>query len=87
MGLDEEVLFIVRVVEVDIYHVLHEVKMVPHVDQFASLDGLVMIGIPDHIPMVETQWGRYRGTPGVVIALPVCWLTVLVHPSAPDYGF
>ncbi|HOR62076.1 MAG TPA: hypothetical protein PLA58_04445, partial [Smithellaceae bacterium] len=69
--------------EVHIYHILHKMKAIPQVDEFALPDGLFRIRVPDQIFMMETQWNRSKDMLGGVLALHDCFLTVWVHSAAP----
>ncbi|MFZ2418305.1 MAG: hypothetical protein WAW22_07280 [Smithellaceae bacterium] len=81
IGPEKETIMIVRMMEVHIYHVLHKVKAIPQVNEFAFPDGLVGIRVPDQIFMMETQWNRSKDMFGGVLVLHDCFLTVLVHSA------
>ncbi|HQK89751.1 MAG TPA: hypothetical protein PK936_01215 [Smithellaceae bacterium] len=83
IGPEKKTLMIVGMMEVHIYHILHKMKAIPQVDEFALPDGLFRIRVPDQIFMMETQWNRSQDMLGGVLALHDCFLTVLVHSATP----
>jgi hypothetical protein len=80
MGMDKKILFILRVMELHIYHAILEVMTVPQINQLFLFDNLfVGCVISDKILIAETPRGSYFVAFSQAFIQFEYWLNILIH--------